>query len=54
MSTRKRVTLDDITDGTSLTIMMAEKLADRIKGAAPLATEEVPVFTHPQWESQQR
>jgi choline dehydrogenase len=36
------------------TIMMAEKLADKLKGVSPLAAEEVPVFIHPQWESRQR
>lgn len=36
------------------TIMMAEKLADTIRGNPSLAPEEVPVFIHPKWESQQR
>lgn len=36
------------------TIMLAEKLADAIRGRAPLAPSRAPVFEHPQWQSQQR
>jgi choline dehydrogenase len=36
------------------TIMMAEKLADAIRGRQPLDREEVPVWIHPQWETCQR
>ena len=36
------------------TIMMAEKLSDRLRGRAPLPSEKVPVWTHPSWASAQR
>ena len=36
------------------TIMLAEKLADAIRGRAPLAPSNAPVFEHPQWQSRQR
>ncbi len=36
------------------TIMMAEKLADRVRGRTPLAREDAPVWIHPEWESSQR
>ena len=36
------------------TIMMAEKLADRVRGLAPLAATEVPVWINPNWETEQR
>ena len=36
------------------TIMMAEKLADAIRGRAPLPPEQVPVWIHPSFETQQR
>jgi choline dehydrogenase len=36
------------------TIMMAEKLSDRLRGRAPLPSEQVPVWTHPSWASAQR
>jgi len=36
------------------TIMMAEKLADVIRGRTPLAPEVVPVWVHPNYKTQQR
>ncbi len=36
------------------TIMMAEKLADAIRGIAPLAPSEAGFWVHPHWETQQR
>ena len=36
------------------TIMMAEKLSDRLRGRAPLPSEKVSVWTHPSWASAQR
>jgi choline dehydrogenase len=36
------------------TIMMAEKLADAIRGRAPLPSETVPVWVHPNYQTQQR
>ena len=36
------------------TIMMAEKLADTIRGRIPLAREKVPVWVHPNYQTQQR
>lgn len=36
------------------TIMMAEKLADAIRGRRPLPPEQVPVWVHPNHETQQR
>jgi choline dehydrogenase len=36
------------------TIMMAEKLADAIRGVAPLAPSEAGYWVHPHWETQQR
>jgi choline dehydrogenase len=36
------------------TIMMAEKLSDRLRGRPPLPSEKVPVWTHPSWASAQR
>ncbi len=36
------------------TIMMAEKLADVIRGRTPLEPEKVPVWTHPNYATQQR
>ena len=36
------------------TIMIAEKLADRILGNAPLPRQDVPVWVHPEWETKQR
>lgn len=36
------------------TIMLAEKLADAVRGRAPLPTEDVPVFVHPEWQTKQR
>jgi len=35
-------------------IMMAEKLADTIRGRSPLPREEVPVWVHPNYETAQR
>lgn len=35
-------------------IMMAEKLADTIRGRTPLAAERVPVWTHPDFANKQR
>lgn len=36
------------------TIMMAEKLADAIRGRAPLPPSTAPFFVHPEFETQQR
>jgi choline dehydrogenase len=36
------------------TIMMAEKLADAVRGRDALAREEVPIWIHPEWEAKQR
>ena len=36
------------------TIMMAEKLADRIRGRKPLAAGTVPVWEHPNYQTRQR
>jgi choline dehydrogenase len=36
------------------TIMMAEKLADAIRGRPELLQEKVPVWVHPNYETQQR
>ena len=36
------------------TIMMAEKLADAIRGQAPLPRADAQVFVHPQYQTQQR
>ena len=36
------------------TIMMAEKLADAIRGRPELPQEKVPVWVHPNYETQQR
>jgi len=36
------------------TLMMAEKLSDRLRGRPPLPSEKVPVWTHPSWASAQR
>ena len=36
------------------TIMMAEKIADLVRGHTPLAPTAVPFFVHPNWETQQR
>lgn len=36
------------------TIMMAEKLADAIRGRPPLPAQEVPVWVNPNYETQQR
>ena len=36
------------------TIMMAEKLADVIRGRAPLAASSAPAYVHPHWQTQQR
>jgi choline dehydrogenase len=36
------------------TIMLAEKAADMIKGAAPLAASDAPVWTAPDWQTRQR
>lgn len=36
------------------TIMMAEKLADAIRGRTPPPREEVPVWVHPNYQTQQR
>ncbi|MBT0570696.1 choline dehydrogenase [Curvibacter sp. CHRR-16] len=35
-------------------IMMAEKLADAIRGQTPLPPSQAPYWVHPQWETQQR
>ena len=36
------------------TIMIAEKIADRILGNAALPRQDTPVWVHPEWETQQR
>ena len=36
------------------TIMLAEKLADVIRGSAPLRASDAPFFVHPQYLTQQR
>jgi choline dehydrogenase len=36
------------------TIMLAEKLADAIRGKAQLAPSNAPFFVHPQYQSAQR
>jgi choline dehydrogenase len=36
------------------TIMIAEKAADLIAERKPLAPADVPVYIHPQWQTQQR
>ena len=36
------------------TIMLAEKLADKIRGRKPLPAEPVPVWVHPNYQTQQR
>ncbi len=36
------------------TIMMAEKLADAIRGKDPLPPSDAPVWIHPEWETRQR
>jgi choline dehydrogenase len=36
------------------TIMLAEKAADLIAGRDPLPPADMPVWIHPQWQSQQR
>ena len=36
------------------TIMLAEKLADAVRGRDPLTPEDVPVFVNPDWETTQR
>jgi choline dehydrogenase len=36
------------------TIMMAEKIADAIRGRAPLPRSDAPVFVHPNYQRAQR
>ncbi|MEC8388880.1 MAG: hypothetical protein VX098_12230 [Pseudomonadota bacterium] len=36
------------------TIMMAEKLADQLRGRAPLALSAAAGWIHPAWHSQER
>ena len=36
------------------TIMMAEKMADAIRGRTPLPPSTAPAWVHPQWQTQQR
>jgi choline dehydrogenase len=34
--------------------MLAEKAADAIRGRAPLAPSNAPVYSAPEWQTQQR
>jgi choline dehydrogenase len=36
------------------TIMMAEKLADAIRGRSPLPASSTPAYVHTHWQTQQR
>jgi choline dehydrogenase len=36
------------------TIMIAEKLADAVRGRAPLAPSDAPYYVHPKYETEQR
>jgi choline dehydrogenase len=36
------------------TIMLAEKLADVVRGRDPPPPSDAPVWIHPEWESRQR
>jgi choline dehydrogenase len=36
------------------TIMLAEKIADLVRGRTPLPALTAPFFVHPNWETQQR
>jgi choline dehydrogenase len=36
------------------TIMMAEKIADAIRGRSPLPASSAPAYVHPHWQTQQR
>lgn len=36
------------------TIMMAEKLADAVRGRAPLPPSDAPFYVHPKWQTHQR
>ena len=36
------------------TIMMAEKLADAVRGRNPLPPSDAPHYVHPKWQTHQR